>query len=607
MQFQTTQVQETLGLRYANIRKIGAGGMACVFSAHDSVLDRAVAVKLVSSQVAADELIVRFQQEAKLASRLKHPAIVTVLDFGRGANGVLYLIMDLVDGASMAQVLKESGGKLTLNQTLGILVQVCDALAHAHGQGVVHRDIKPSNIMLMDNGTAVPDVRIVDFGLAKVVSEDLKLTRTGQAICTPLYASPEQVSAKPIDQRTDIYSVGCVLYHALTGKPPFVGASQLETYNLHLNAPVPSIRENGYTGEKADELQHIIETALRKDRNERYANFYQLKSDLIKLLPEESRMLIQDAAEKYAQNQFRSKSFFTQHKFAIAGTALCIAVLGSMALNTENKHKPTVHSKPGKLFNNSSGQASDQSEWQFVSREKHGIKTYTNIDCRMSDPHFEMLQGKDVQAIVLYAMRLNGSGLKYLRDEPLERLEMAESKIDDKHISPLGQLKKLKVLNISYTWLSDKGLETIDELPNLIELQISGCQKMTSKAVDSLLKIAPKVERLEIGFTPIGKAGYEKLVGFKNLASLDVSYSDLTDDMVQPILKLKLRDLSIAKNPRLTDATLKQLAKNRSIDNLKIFGCKFSNEAVADFKKARPHCKVAVEDRKPPKVEDLPF
>lgn len=599
MNFDTAEVQATLGLRYGNIRKIGAGGMATVFSAYDAVLERSVAVKLVSdARSSANELAVRFQQEARLASRLNHPNIVKVMDFGIAETGILYLIMDLVEGHSLAQVLKESG-RMPFETALPIFIQICNALGHAHDNNVIHRDLKPSNIMLTEGDTK-QEVRIVDFGLAKVASDDHKITRTGQTVGTPLYASPEQVQSHSVDARADIYSFGCVMMEVLTGNPPFRGTIAIETYEMHINRPPPKLGERGFEHEHSDQIERIVATCLQKDRDDRYSTFRQLRSDLIQLLPEDSRAAAYEESEKYAKNKFTAQSFVKQYRFPIAAVVVLICAGGIVWANAvrQHAHVPTP-SLPARF--NEPGYTQEQ--WKFVSHESGGITTWTNIDCRMSDVHFKQLSGKDVRSVRLYAMRLNGSGLKYLRNEPLERLSVAESKIVDENLHYIGDFKGLRRLDISYTWISDKGVESITPLPKLEELKVAGCTKLTSRSMEAILHFAPNVSTLDISYTPVGKAGYELLPRFKNLTHIDVSLSDLTDETFQPILQLcNLEGLAISNNKLLTDTTLKKVQGLKRLKLLKIDDCSgFSKSAIADFEKAMPGVTV-ITAKKAPKI-----
>lgn len=593
MGFDTSQVQVTLGLRYANIRKIGSGGMASVFSAYDAVLTRTVAVKLLEDNQNASEMAVRFQREAKLASKLKHPNIVGVLDFGVGENGTLYLIMDLVEGSSLETYLSESE---TMDSDLAIpmFIQVCEALEHSHNQGIVHRDLKPSNIMLVTDEDRHRNVRLVDFGIAKVLTGDQKLTTTGATLGTPLYSSPEQIQAEKIDSRSDIYSFGCVMLAVLTGSPPFRGETALATYEMHMNKPAPTLLERGYTGEYSEELNRIIAKSLSKDPENRYQSFSQVKSELMELLSEEAREIVYEVEKEYAKEKFVSRSFLSEHRWALALFALISISIGAWAIFKKEPEK--VKDKPVRF----SYVGVQEPDWKFYPKTKNGITTWTNIDCRMSDKHFKQLVGKNVRSVKLYAMRLNGSGLKYLKDEPVEILSVAESKIVDEHLHYIGDLKNLKRLDLSYTWITDKGVKTISELPGLHNLGLAGCTKLTTKSVDEVIRFAPNIKELNISLTPVGKGGFEKLAKLDSLLRLDISLSELDDDSIEPIFKLKqLVQLKISKNKDLTDTTLEKLSLLPYLNSLSIDSCPgFSEDAIAKFKRRKPDCKLVMKAKK---------
>ena len=604
LNFDADHVQATLGLRYSNIRKIGAGGMAAVFGAYDAVLKRPVAIKLVADTGNSNELLMRFQREAKLASRLNHPNIVTIMDFGVAENGTLYLIMDFIEGKSLKELLEDSG-PLDAETAIYLFIQVCDALAHSHKQGVVHRDLKPGNIMIAAEAEEHADVRVVDFGLAKVVAEDQRITKTGKTIGTPIYSAPEQIEANAADHRSDIYSFGCVMLEVLTGSPPFRGETAIETYDMHINKPAPRLLERGFEHEHAERLDQLIATALEKDPEKRFSGFEELKQELIDLLPEESKVAISKVEEKYAKDRYKAQSFFSQHKKALLAICLFTLVLGGAGLlRIEQRNKAVAESKRSRFMEGSF--EVDTSKWKFFCRDQKGVPTWTNIDCRMSDEHFKQLQGKDVRSVVLYAMRLKGWGLKYLKNEPIQTLSVAESKIIDKNLHYIGNLKTLKSLDLSYTWITDAGLDSINELPELKVLGLAGCTKLTAKSIDSVTRIGPQIKELNISLTPVGKEGLESLDKLKQLRSLDISLTGWTDQSIAPIYKLKkIERLKIGKNKELTDTTLEQIGKLPKLNYLKIEGCEgFSSEAIEKFKTSHPKVELVSEETKR-KVPDL--
>ncbi len=270
----------TLMEKYELIGRLGAGGMSVVFKARHRLLSRMVAIKLLNGEAFGHPGVQqRFIQEAQITSQLSHPSIINVHDFGINIDGQPYLVMDYVDGPSLAQLL-ERGGPLKEQEALRIFRQVSSALAFAHSKGIVHRDVKPSNVMLSCEPGQDFFVKILDFGLAQVSCEQednlQKLTSFGALLGSPLYMSPEQCAGKPVDARSDMYSFGCLMYEALRGRPPFIGDNALETMNLHINEDVPPLDDRPYS----ENLRHLISRCLAKSPEHRFASTQELSRQL---------------------------------------------------------------------------------------------------------------------------------------------------------------------------------------------------------------------------------------------------------------------------------------------------------------------------------------
>jgi serine/threonine-protein kinase len=271
---------------YCILNKLGEGGMGEVFVAEDTRLGRQVALKFLPENISRDQLAVeRFRREARAASALNHPNICTVYDIGEH-NGRPFIAMELLEGKSLYEVLR--GGPLPLEQVLSIAIQLADALDAAHGQGIIHRDIKPANLVLTSRG----QMKILDFGLAKQDPKsdsqistrgpsEILLTEPGLAIGTAAYMSPEQARGEKTDTRTDLFSLGAVLYELVTGRRAFAGPTQAVVFDaiLNRNPPPPTESNRAIPGE----LQRIIQKLLEKDLELRYQSAAGLRGDLKRL------------------------------------------------------------------------------------------------------------------------------------------------------------------------------------------------------------------------------------------------------------------------------------------------------------------------------------
>jgi eukaryotic-like serine/threonine-protein kinase len=268
--------------RYEIVCIIGEGGMGKVYRARHKLMKRLVAIKVVHPHLVSSAVtLTRFQQEAEAASCLNHPNIVAVHDFGLAPRA--YLVMDYLDGVSLADLL-ENDAHLSLERSLHIFVQICSGLAHAHQHGVVHRDLKPSNIMLIDVDGQTDFVKIVDFGIAKLMLRDMEeskhLTVTGEIFGSPLFMSPEQCRAKSLDGRSDIYSLGCIMYRTLTGIQPIVGLELMECLYNHVNTAPRPFSDNCPELNLPEALEMIVLKCMEKDQEKRFQSMQELKDAL---------------------------------------------------------------------------------------------------------------------------------------------------------------------------------------------------------------------------------------------------------------------------------------------------------------------------------------
>ncbi len=268
--------------KYDIVRVLGRGAMGVVYHAHDPLLDRSVALKVMLPQTAADpDQKARFEREARAAAKIVHRNVLTVFDLGYHQDGSPYIAMELLKGKDLLQTMREDA-PLPLDQKLNVIVQLLDGLAHAHEVGVIHRDIKPANVFLAADGT----VKIMDFGVARFTMS--AATNTGMVMGTPDYMSPEQVQGGKLDGRTDLWSVGCMLHELITGTRPFAAESLMTIfYRITHEPPSPELP----AAPQYDLLRPVVNRALARDVDQRYASageFAAALRELLKALPPEA-------------------------------------------------------------------------------------------------------------------------------------------------------------------------------------------------------------------------------------------------------------------------------------------------------------------------------
>ncbi|MFP5326929.1 MAG: Stk1 family PASTA domain-containing Ser/Thr kinase, partial [Acidimicrobiia bacterium] len=269
--------RQVFGGRYELQRHIARGGMADVYLARDVMLDRPVALKVLFPELSRDRSFVdRFRREAQAAANLSHPNIVSVFDYGE-EEGYSFIVMEFIDGRPLSQVIRAEG-PLDPERSAEIAAAAADALACAHRSGVVHRDVKPGNVLIDSMG----HVKVADFGIARATDADQDLTQTGSVMGTATYISPEQATGDRVDPRSDVYSLGVVLYEMAVGRPPFQAENTMAIALKHVNELPPPPRS--LNGEVPTELEAIIVRSLSKSPDDRYASAEEQRADLLRFI-----------------------------------------------------------------------------------------------------------------------------------------------------------------------------------------------------------------------------------------------------------------------------------------------------------------------------------
>ena len=300
---------------YKILKKIGSGGMGDVYLAEHEVLETTVAIKSLHANLVTDESFKkRFRTEAKVHAKLYHPNVVKLIDFQERKDG-LFIIMEYVEGKQLDDYIHNDSGPIPEKELLPLFAQIVDAISHAHAKGLVHRDIKPANVIISKG-----KIKVLDFGIAKEISTESGLTKTGVQVGTPMYMSPEQVNGEKIDKLTDIYSLGVTLFYMAVGKPPYENSNAIKMGIKIISEPFPTAKEF-YPG-VSNKIETIIKKATQKNKTDRYQSCEEFRKDL-----DSKNIVVTEKIKASAQTQVakKKKKFKLSNIIAVAVVLLLVA------------------------------------------------------------------------------------------------------------------------------------------------------------------------------------------------------------------------------------------------------------------------------------------
>lgn len=364
----------SIGDQWEVIERLGEGGMSVVYKVKHRVIGKFAAAKLLHRHlVYQGKNLQRFQQESIATGSISHENIISVVDCGITEDSQPYMIMDFIQGESLANIIKTEH-KLEAKRTLAIAKQICYGVQAAHNAGIIHRDLKPSNIMLLKQAERADFVKIVDFGIAKIIVDDSDearaarhhLTETGEIFGSPLYMSPEQCGGAVPDARSDIYSIGVLLYEALAGAPPLMGQNHVETLFKQINetaAPLPNPEKDPLIGK----LDQIIAKAMAKDPADRYQNMAQILADLDLAESGSVAWMMGGQAPRDLPNIWKKTN---QRKITSIMTLLIVAVVGTAIIVPATILSSTIMQKL------KAAEQTSQSWWMFYTPKPPSEKKY---------------------------------------------------------------------------------------------------------------------------------------------------------------------------------------------------------------------------------------
>lgn len=567
--------------------RIGVGGMGVVYRCSQVFIGKELAIKTLNLHSMNDEAVQRFQTEAKAAGALSHPNIVSVHDFGVTDGGTPYMVMDYVPGRTLHDVLSAKG-QLSLETVIDIFIQTSDALAHAHGKGVFHRDIKPSNIVLLQEESIGPGaIRILDFGIAKIASNSAQtqeLTKTGMVIGSPLYMSPEQSIGKKMDARTDIYSLGCVLFECLCGAPPFQGETIIETLMLHQTQQPKSLREASLGREFPERLQELVNSMLAKKLEERaksmdsvYQTLVEIKSSIKTTAtgtpetPDKDRILSSPKNDAKRLAKLIGPALLSAKVMIAAVTLICVGITAFVFMQLTppkdaEKIKP-IAILDGRLSTPEIERASyDQKVRRALTESRSRGYEHCSIPiCEFSQSQFEML-GRATwlkKATLIECSRFTPQGIKTLLSGNIEYLDLRGSELNDESIEAISKYgSRLRYLNLSKCFnISGKALASLARLKNLDILDLSALP-VSDEVLKILVDGLPELRELSLAEIPyIGDHSASVLARHKAVWGLGLSSTSISDQGLKHFGN-NVEWLYLTGNPRITDAGIETLISN---------------------------------------------
>lgn len=634
---------QTINDRYVVRSILGRGGMGVVYEVEQVMLQQKYALKTLSKDTYSETVFRRFQQEAKAAALADHPNLVRIQEVGLLPDQRPYLVMEYVDGITLEQRIKQSG-PLTVDEAIPLIFQVCFGLGAAHERGIIHRDLKPSNIMLKSphGESTQPTAKIVDFGIAKLVQSSEEsgqaLTRTGEIFGSPFYMSPEQCLGAGVDHRSDIYSLGCVMFEALTGFPPFMGETALSTMLKHQSERPPTLKEGTLGREFPEALESVIGRLLEKDPNRRYQSLKAVAYDL-------SMIKAGAALEDFDATHFPevSKGRDTKKMLFYAGICLISAaflfgagtIFGRQSLtpvkpdetrvDIENVLPLPIEVNPvttdRKFFSEKvdiDGVAYRIFKFPapigaiYGAQDGKNLRAYGTVKLPVSDQIFLHVTDRAID---------DPTFLLNFRPDDLFGLNCHDNlSTHDHSLTYVSRLKSIHCIDLDKSDVSDIGLKLLEDLPYLSELSVDSTE-ITAEGLARFrnlknlwnldagrirnvrvlllaLKDSPSLKVFSISGSDLSDADVPLLIDLPNVDNLNLGSTAITDQAMKYISRLKKVTRLDIGYTRITSRSLNDLKSMRQLVSLTITPGMFSESQKRELNRAVPALQF-YETRKP--------
>jgi serine/threonine protein kinase len=598
---------DVIAERYKIVSVLGAGGMGIVYKAIALETSNYVAVKTLRSPHMTVQALERFRKEAKAASALHHNGLIKVHEFGKTDHGLPFMVMDFIEGGSLADAIKENG-QLPLDRVVNIFLQSSEALAYAHEQGIIHRDLKPSNILLLQSPDGQEQVCVADFGVAMILEDDsggaLRLTHTGELLGSPLYMSPEQCAGKRADQRSDIYALACAMYEALTGAPPFQGETALATILKHQQEESPTLTEGSFGRAFPEILEDMIAKALAKDPSERYQSMREFRQDLLDMKAV-SRIKKSQPEAKVEATVKRQKRLLTVPLPVVAVLAVAGMVLSSavtvMIVNLNSNHDvDKVDREVAQPVNviwedQEAPKEGEKTEVRNNLRTFHFPDKYTAGGLYNVTPTTEFVSLGQATGTRSFPVNLRlqlrpswtlcETPILFLRFRPDDFYELncENLPLTDRPLRYIEHLTGLHRLCLSSTKITDDGMESISKLSQLDTLNLSSTA-VTGKGILALSKLTT-IKQLVVNGVPVDDWELQYFQQGPPLTAVDMRGCNLKDEQLASFANLKsVISLQLESNPGITDEGLKYLQRVPRLCSLDVVNCNITPGGISALK-----------------------
>lgn len=586
--------------RYKALMKLGNGASGDVYLCRDKVLAKKVAIKTLR-QITANELV-NFQMEAKATSMLMHPNIVKVYDFGANEVGSPYMVMEYIGGKTLQTILEENGS-MPWHMTFQLALTVLDALEYAHAAGVLHRDLKPSNILVSEETYESARVSLIDFGVAKVKSmtvHDPTIVQGITLVGTPMYMSPDQSNGHAYDERSEVYSFGCILYECINGQPPFKAATALEILSLHHNAPPPEFIEN-FEHPVPEEAKQIVFDCLEKNPDDRFQNAAELKHAIQKVLRKHSpdataygalqdTGLIDSSIQVQQQIQPEPETGKPASWLVPAMVILSIVMLvtapiifwsNAVQQKNEKKEKKQVHNIPEK------GTPLSKFELYFTVTAPGECTAHSTVtDERLLNVP------SDIYAIDLSSTNTTNQALKNLSGRKMRGLKLGRQKLDEETFQLLTSFKDLRELEFINSSINDAQLKDLSVLHGLRTLGLESCRGITNASMDTIVQLWPELDSLVVSESGMTASGLKSISRLKKLKHLGIAGIKLDGGVIDNLLALPLRTLDLSSTDSRIDM-VEKLVDLKSLRMLELTNNAFLKKAeVSQLVAAMPQCRI---------------